>query len=175
VQRGLARLGPGAAAADLHVHEHVQHLARAAHRRGQLADVVGVVHHRERLRVAVEHLEQASDLLRPHHLGGDEEIADPRRRHHLRLRHLGHAHAHRPGRDLTARDLRALVRLRVRAQLFSHRLHMGGHLLDVALEAVEIEEERGRGQLGFRHGVGSIARRRRAGSAAPVLEAHAIG
>jgi hypothetical protein len=152
VQRGLARLHAGAPAAHLHVHENIEHLARAAHRRRQLADVLGIVHHRQRLGVLVEHFQESSDLLRPHHLGGDEEIPDARGGHHLRLAHLGHADADRARRDLPARDLRALVGLGVRADLLAHRLHMGGHLLEIALETIEIEEQRGSGKLGLGHG-----------------------
>ena len=152
MQRGLARLHAGTPAAHLHVHEDVQHLARAPQCARQLADVLRIVHHRQGLGIPVEHLEEAADLLRPHHLGGDEQIADARRRHHLGLAHLGHAHSHRARGDLPARDLRTLVGLGVRADLLAHRRHVGGHLLQIALEAIEIEEQRGRGKLGLCHG-----------------------
>jgi hypothetical protein len=46
----------------------------------------------------------------------------------------------------------------MRSELLAHRLDVRRHLGDVALEAVEVEQE-GRGRdLGSRHGVASIPR-----------------
>ena len=106
------------------------------------------------LGLALEHAQEPADLLRPDHLRRDEDIAHAGRRHHVGLADLGHADAHGAGGDLAPRDLRALVGLGVRAQLLAGGLDIGGHLLDIALEAVEVEEEGGRGELVSRHGSG---------------------
>ena len=84
-----------------------------------------MVHHHQRLRLAPQDAQQAADLLRPHHLGRDQEIAHARGRHHLGLAHLGHADADRAGRDLAAGDLGALVGLGVGAELLAGRLARG--------------------------------------------------
>ena len=49
-----------------------------------------------------------------------------------------------PARDLLARDDRALVGLGVRPQPHAGRARERRHLLEVALERVEIDDERGR-------------------------------
>ena len=140
VHGGLARLGACAATAHVHVHQHVRDPARAGHGLPQLADVLGIVHHYHRLGRAIEHAHEPADLLGPDHLGGDEDVADARGGHHLRLAHLGAADADGARGDLAPRDLLALVRLRVRAELLAHGLHVGGHLGDVPLEAVQVQQ-----------------------------------
>ena len=111
-----------------------------------------MVHDDQGLRLAVEHAQQPPDLLRADHLGGDQEIAHAGGGHHLGLADLGHADADGAGRHLAQRDLRALVRLGVGAELLAGGLHVGGHLPDIALEAIEVEQQRGGRQLGARHG-----------------------
>jgi hypothetical protein len=138
VPRRLARLAPGAPAAHIHVHQHVEHEPGVLHGPAELVHVVGVIHHRQGLGLAPEHAQEPADLLGPDHLGGDEEIAHAGGGHHLGLAHLCHADTDRAGRDLAARDLRALVGLRMRAELLAGGLHVGRHLLDIALEAVEV-------------------------------------
>ena len=68
------------------------------------------------------------------------------------LSDLGHADADGARRHLAQRDLGALVRLGVGAELLAGGLHVGGHLPDIALEAIEVEQQRGGRQLGARHG-----------------------
>jgi len=160
VQGGLAGLRAGAPAPHVHVDQDVEHEAGLGHRIAHLLHVVPVVHDHERLRLTPEHPEQAADLLGADHLGGDQEVPHPRRGHHLRLADLGHAHADRPGRDLTAGNLRALVGLGVGTELLASGRDVGRHLLDVALEAIEVEQQRGGRNLGAFHGGGSIPRGR---------------
>ncbi len=53
-------------------------------------------------------------------------------------------------RDLTSRDLDALVRLRVRPQLFGGLLRALRHAREVGFEKIEIDDQRGRRDLRFR-------------------------
>ncbi len=156
LQRRLARLGAGPPAPHVHVHQHVQHEPGLGHRLAELPHVVRVVHHHQGLRLAAQDADQTADLLGPHDLGGDQEVPDPGGGHHLRLAHLGHAHADRAGRDLPAGDLGALVGLGVGAKLLAGGRDVGRHLLDVALEAIEVEQKRRGRDLGAFHGGASI-------------------
>ncbi len=62
------------------------------------------------------------------------------------------ADADRAARDLRLRDVRALVRLRVRPQRDAGAAHGVRHQVEVALEGVEVDDERGRVDVG-----GSVA------------------
>ncbi len=150
----FSRLRARPPSAHVHVHEDVEHLARGGHGLAELANIVRIVHHHQRLRRLLEHAHQTADLLGPHYFRGDEHVADARRRHHLGFAHLGAADAHRARGDLSARDLRTLVGLGVRPDLLPRRLHIRGHLGDVPLEAVQVEEEGGGGDLVPVHDVG---------------------
>ena len=65
-----------------------------------------------------------------------------------------------PERDLAQRDLRALMALRVRAQRDAPARKRFLHPAQIALESVELEDERGRVHFGERHADrgGKIAR-----------------
>src|SRR3989454_12480894 len=60
----------------------------------------------------------------------------------------------RAGLDLALRDLRALVGLGVRADRFAGAAYVPRHPLEVALEAIEIEQQRGGWNLVSGHGEG---------------------
>src|SRR5213594_4204684 len=74
--------------------------------------------------------------------------------HHLGLAQLGAGDTQRAGLDLALRDLRALVGLGVRADRFAGAAHVRRHPLEVALEAIEIEQQRGGWNLVSGHGGG---------------------
>src|SRR5205807_10234680 len=99
--------------------------------------------------------ERPTDLLVDDDVGGDEEAGDPGRRRHLRLRELGADDARRTGGDLAPRDLRALVGLRVRAELLARGRHVRGRGTEVPVEAVEVEEKGGGGDFVAGHGADS--------------------
>jgi hypothetical protein len=55
---GLARLRTRPPPTHVHVHEDVEHLARGGHGLAELADIVGIVHHHQRLRRLLQHAHQ---------------------------------------------------------------------------------------------------------------------
>src|SRR4029077_19413076 len=79
--------------------------------------------------------------------GGDQEAAHPGPGHHLGLAELGARHAERSRRDLSFRDLGTAMRLGVRPQALAGAARVLGHAREVLLEAVEVEQEGGRGDL----------------------------
>ena len=115
----------------------------AAARRG--ADVGGrsatssaSTRHRGRPAIAREprELRGADDLV------GDEHVAHAGGDERLRLADLLAADADGAALELRERDLRALVRLRVRAQRDAGAAHRVRHQVEVALERVEVDDER---------------------------------
>src|SRR5262249_4111367 len=90
---------------------------------------------------------QPGDLLHPHDLVRHQHVGDAARDQRLGLAHLLRAHADRARRDLPLRDLGALVALRVRAQSRRALLHHLRHACDVALERVQVDDERRRVDL----------------------------
>ena len=95
-----------------------------------------------------------------------QDAVEPRRGHDLGLAHGGAAQADGARLDLTAGDLRRLVRLDVRPQLAAGVGNGVRHRPQVRLERVQVEEQRGGRQLlrrsrrlrsGLRSGLGSSA------------------
>ena len=76
-----------------------------------------------------------------------QDPVEPGRRHRLRLAHRGAAEADRARLQLTARNLRRLVRLDVRAQLSAVPGDHVRHGPQVRLEGVQIEQQSRRRQL----------------------------
>src|SRR5439155_6599333 len=95
---------------------------------------------------------ESRDGPRRHDLGRDEQAADAGGGHHLGLAELRTGDAERPRRDLAPRDLRTLVGLRVRANRLADPADVSGHALEIALEAIEVEEQRGSRDLVPGHG-----------------------
>src|SRR4029453_12294122 len=62
--------------------------------------------------------------------------------------------AQRAGGDLPLGDLRTAMGLGVRAEVFPRLVHVSGHARQIAFEAVDIEQERGGGDLVAVHGPG---------------------
>ena len=87
---------------------------------------------------------EAQELRRSNDLVGDEHVGDARLDERRRLVDLLAADADRPARNLRLRDRGRLVRLRVRAQAQSSRGDLARQRVDVALERVEVEDQRGR-------------------------------
>ena len=85
-----------------------------------------------------------------HDRRGDQNRFDAAIRKRLGFAELGAADADRAGRELALGDVDALVSLRMRAQRDARQLRERRHLLDVAIERVEIDHERGRVQIGAR-------------------------
>ena len=77
-------------------------------------------------------------------LVGDEHVADARGDERLRLADFLAADAGGPALDLQLGDRGALVRLRVRAQRDARAVRRVRHQVEVALEGVEVDDERGR-------------------------------
>src|SRR5207237_9107562 len=77
-------------------------------------------------------------------LVADEHIVDAAVDERFGLRHLLAARAHGAQRELALGDLRALVRLRMRPHAHLLTLHRVGQRAQVALEGVELDEERRR-------------------------------
>ena len=90
---------------------------------------------------------QPPDHRRRHDGRGDEDAVEPRSGHDLGLAHGRAAQADGAGCELTAGDLRRLVRLDVRPQLAARVGHGVRHRLEVRLERVQVEEQRGGRQL----------------------------
>ena len=72
-------------------------------------------------------------------------------RHHLGLAELGARDAERAVAHLAPGNLGAAMRLRVRPEILAGRARVRGHPAKVALEAVEVEEQRGRWDIVARH------------------------
>ena len=87
---------------------------------------------------------EACELLLADDLVGDEHVANAGGDERLGLADLLAADADRAALDLRVRDVRALVRLRVRAQRDAAAAHGVGHQVEVALERVEVDDERRR-------------------------------
>jgi hypothetical protein len=136
----------------VHVDHDVEGDAVVGRRPRQRADVVGVIDHDHRVGRLAGQAREPADGARRHDLGGDEQSAHAGARHHLGLAQLGARHAERAGRHLAFRDLRTAVGLGVRAQVLPGRAHVRRHACEVALEAVQVEEQRGGRDLVTVHG-----------------------
>ena len=128
--------------ADIDLDEHIDRAARGLHRARQTIDAERRIN-RDREVHAVRQRGNAREAVFGDHLVADEDVGDALRRERLGFRGLLHAHADRAGGHLQARDLRALVRLRVRPQPQAAFTREPGHARDVALHRVEIDHERG--------------------------------
>jgi hypothetical protein len=144
---GLAGGHAGAPVADVHVHEHAERDARGRRRAAQLGDVGRMIHDDHRVGRLAHEAHETPDRAGRHDLGGDQQPADARARHHLGLAELRAGDAERAGGDLTARDLGTLVGLGVGADRLAGAPRVPGHRGEVLLEAVEVEEQRGRRDL----------------------------
>jgi hypothetical protein len=83
----------------------------------------------------------------------DEDIVDPRSRHHLGLADLGDGDATRSAVELKPGDLRRLVGLRVGAERDVGIPRGAGHPIEVRLEAVEVDQQGWRVEIRDQHGV----------------------
>ncbi len=93
--------------------------------------------------------DEAANFFGAGELGGDQQAADAAGGHRLGFADGGNTDADGPGGALAASDVHALVGLGVGAERESGGARVGGELGDVGLEGVEIQEKRGRGQVGF--------------------------
>src|SRR5690606_1755696 len=84
------------------------------------------------------------DLRRADHLVADQHVADPALDERLGLGHLLAAHAHGAGSELPPRDLGALVGLGMGPDPDVAALERCLQGFDIALEGVELEDQRGR-------------------------------
>ena len=105
---------------------------------GDGGNVVGQHGHRGLLR----HCREARELRRSDDLVGDEHVPDAGGDERLRLADLLATDADGAALELRERDLRALVRLAVRAQRDTRAAHRVGHQVEVALERVEVDDQR---------------------------------
>ena len=142
-ESGRARLDAAAMRADVDLDEDVQAHPLRARRCVQLRDVARVVGEHSDFRLAGK-AREPRDLASSHDLVRDEHVGDAAGHQRLGLAHLLRAHADRAGGDLPARDLRALMTLRVRAEPHRTALHRLRHTRDVSLERVQIDDERRR-------------------------------
>ena len=148
--RRLRIAGAGAMQPDIDIDHHIEHEPGRCGDGLEGAQIVHVIgRHHERLMVAAERHE-AVDLGGRHDRRGDEQPVDPPRRQRLRLAQGGAADAERAGVQLAARDLHALVGLRVWAEGDTLLCRVRRHRGDVALHRVEIEHQSGRDQAGPR-------------------------
>ncbi len=76
---------------------------------------------------------------------GDEEVVEPGRSEHLGLGDGRHGEPVGAGADLALSDLEALVGLHVRAEPGARTACEVGHRLEVAVEHVDVDDERRRG------------------------------
>ena len=81
----------------------------------------------------------------------DEDVADAGRGHHLGLAELLAGDADRAAGELLVRERGELVRLDVRPERDAERVAVGLHAVDVALDRVEVDDQRGRVDVGEPH------------------------
>src|SRR5207302_6394722 len=117
----------------------------------ELRDVRGVVDDEQGVGGRRDQARESPDRRGRDDLGRDEEPADARARHHLGLAELGAGDAERAAAHLAPGDLGAAMRLRVGPEILAGRARVRGHPAEVALEAVEVEEQRGRWDIVARH------------------------
>ena len=157
--RQLARQGDGAlvrrhaaaALADVDFDVHVDHRAGQHHGLGQPLDAFAAVHRDGQAPPArvqlVRQRRHAAQLGHAEHLVADQHVVDAAGAQRLGLGHGLRAQAHCAGLQLQAPEQRALVRLAVRAQA---QAVLGGefdHALQVAVDRVEIDHQRGRADV----------------------------
>src|SRR5881296_931715 len=148
---GLSRLHAGAPVADVDVDHHVEGHAVLDGRARERVHVLGVVDDDHRVRRLGHQAREPADRARRHHLRGDQEAMDAEARHHLGLAELRARDAEGAGGDLPARDLGTAMGLGVRAQLLAGGAHVLRHALQIPLEAIHVEQQRGRRDLVTRH------------------------
>ena len=86
-----------------------------------------------------------------HHLVGDEDVPDPGFGHHLGLAELRAGDAESTRLELHVRDLGDLLPFRVGPPPHAVAAEERGHLGDVALHQVEIDEQGRRVEMLFQH------------------------
>ena len=141
-QHGLGTCDAAAALAHIHLHQHVDLHARLRHGLGQLHQVGRVVHAHGHARRARQPGQQRV-LGGAHHLIADQDVAHAGRHEGHGLAHLLAADAARAQRQLAQRDLRALVRLGMRAQ--RHAMAVGPvlHGAQVGVEDGQVQRQAG--------------------------------
>ena len=142
LRRRLARLHAAAVHADVDLNVAAERDAGGDRRLRELPHVPGVVDG-DRDLAAPRQLDQARDLERPDDLVGDQDVRDTAVGQRLCFTDLGTGDAHGAGVELQVRDLDALVRLGVRAELRRPARRELRHALDVALQLGLVEQERG--------------------------------
>ncbi len=140
--RGRSRRDAAAIHADLDLDQHVERRARCFRRCTEMADVRRVVDQHANRRF-VRHRREPRELRRADDLVGDEHVADARCHERFGFPYLLAADADRPALDLLLRDVGALVRLRVRTERDAGAARRMGHQVEVALEGIEVDHERG--------------------------------
>ena len=88
--------------------------------------------------------DQPADLDRSDDLIGDQDVANARSGHHFGLTQLRARDSDRAGRELHVRNLRCLVRLRMRPPSDTMRTARGDDPRDVRFHDVQIDQERWR-------------------------------
>ena len=144
--RQLRRRGAGgdatAPSAHIDFHIHVDADGLGAGCLGQRLHLTCVVHQHADAGASgqlgeVAQFGVADDLV------GHQHVADARVDEHRRLAHLLAANADSAQRHLPARDLRTLVAFAVRAQAHRMTRESVRHALQVALERIKVEDQRG--------------------------------
>ena len=146
---GRTRRHPAAPAADVDLDQHVDSDARLRRGRLDLGDVVDVVRADADLGLAGQR-RQPLELGGAGDLVGDEHVANAAGDHHLGLRHLLAAHPDGAERHLPRGNVGRLVRLGMRPQANAGTLGEVRHALEIALERVEIDQQRRRVDRGQR-------------------------
>jgi len=166
-QRGrLAGPHAAAARADVDLDVRVDGRAHVARRVRERCDRARVVHQHADPRLPRQRRE-AQELRGRDDLVGDEHVHDAGLDERRGLVDLLAADAHRAARDLRLRDRGRFVRLRVRPQPEAAGGDLARHRVDIALERVEVEHQRGRLDRGDRvaGACGGSLHRRRSGLA----------
>ncbi len=136
-----ARRGAAAMRADVDLDEDVDRHTGGPRRRADVPDGSGIVGEHADLRPR-RHRCEARELPLADDLVGDEHVANAGGDEGLGLADFLAADADRAALDLGMRDVRALVRLRVRAQRNAGAAHGVRHQVEVALERVQVDDER---------------------------------
>jgi hypothetical protein len=139
------RIDAGAVVAAVHLEPHPQVGAREGPGR------LEVVHDDTHSRPGLVHDAPHAREVRGVEGEGPRQVGQPRTREFLGLDQRGDREPLRAVLELQTPELDALVRLRVRAQPYAQTLCPLGHLGDVALHHVQVQQQRRRFEVVERH------------------------
>ena len=148
VKRVPSRPSSHAIQADVHLDDDSARHPVPSTDRGQRLDLGKVVARNDRISPGTERGQSLPLRLSDYHVG-NQDIANPCRRHHFGFGNLGDRDADGSGSDLFSSDRRSLVALGVRPPTFSMAVKKLSHPLDVAVHQVEINAKNGGVEIGF--------------------------